>query len=128
MKPATSFSTAGVMSLPYRGVPVEDLTDCLVGVHVGSIQQVCPFGRFEGCYRTVGIARVTFSQILKKVGHVSSKAFLNQLLISPFRTGRNACGQENFELCMGKYHGAHVASVGHQSGRFAEAELQADQR
>src|SRR6478752_9239967 len=106
MAPRALFSTAGVMSLSYRGVPVENLTDCLVGVHVGSIQQVCPFGRFEGCYRTVGIARVTFSQILKKVGHVSSKAFFNQLLISPFRTRGNACSQENLELCMGKYHGA----------------------
>src|ERR1700709_2860107 len=114
MAPGMSFSTAGVMSFPHRGVPVEDLTDCLIGVHVGSVQQVSPFGRFEGCYRTVGVARVTFSQILKKVGHVSSKAFFNQLLISPFGTGRNACSQENFELCMGKYYGPHVTAIGHQ--------------
>src|SRR6476620_6044165 len=103
MAPGVLFSTAGVMSFLYRGVPVENLTDRLVGVHVGSIQQVSPFGRLERCYRTVGVARVAFSQILKKVGHISSEAFFNQLLISPFRTGCNACGQENLQLRMGEY-------------------------
>ena len=85
------------------------------------------FCRPERRYRTIGIARVTLTQILQKVGHISRKTLANQLLISPVRARLNACSQEYFQRGLRKNNGAHVAPVCHQPRCFQKAMLQVHQ-
>src|SRR5688500_8390125 len=59
---------------------------------------------------------------------VSMLSLVYQLLIPALGARRGTCREENFKRGIGKYHGAHVAAVRHQSRRLPEGALTLEQR
>src|SRR5690606_16489457 len=92
-------------------------------VELGGVDHHRVIGRSQRCRLPVGITLVT-SGYLPKKGSKASIVFLAiQLLMAPERPGFSARRQENLGGRIRENHGAHVASVGDQSGRHAEVAL-----
>ena len=68
---------------------------------------------------TLGIPRVTFTQILEKIGHVSRHSFIHQLLIAPLRPLLGTGREVDFEGRLRKNYSTHVAPIGHQARQAA---------
>ena len=60
-------------------------------------------------------------EIWRKVAHISSDSFFNQLLIAALGPFSALAVRNTFSGGVGEDHGAHVAAVGDQAGRPAEA-------
>ena len=82
------------------------------------------FGGFQGSHRTLGIARVAFSQILQKGTHISRKTFANQLLIAPLGTRFCARREKNLQFSVRKNHGTHIPAISDQTGCLPKTMLQ----
>src|SRR5882762_2396075 len=101
----------------------QDAFDHRIDEHTGCIQQdgvcACDKRRNGAC----NIALIAFRYLFRKGGKGSSNPLFFQLLIASGRPFVGACREKNLNLGVGKYDGAHVAPVGHQTGGHRKAPL-----
>src|SRR5450631_1620403 len=121
MKAATYFLHISARQTP-AGYFQDALDHCIDG-HTRCIQQerICAWDKRRN--RAVHIAQITLRYLQRKGGKGSSNPLFFQLLMASGGALRRTRREENLNLRLGEYHGAHIAAVGHETRGYGKQPL-----